>query len=104
MKTIRFRALALAPLLAVLPCVAPAQAPPPTQAQLRAEQGEPGEAAEKTRREWFAQLDSGQKGYLNQADVSVDPLLSANWTRCDVNHDDKLTLQEYLDCTKPRQR
>jgi hypothetical protein len=104
MKTIRYRALALAPLLAVLACSAPAQAPLPTEAQERAEQGEPGNAARDEQRKYFAQLDTGQKGYLSQDDASGDPILTQNWTRCDVNHDGKLTLQEYLDCTKPRQR
>ena len=48
---------------------------------------------------YYHSLDRGNKGYLDSDDVSGDPFLSQNFGKCDMDHDGKMTLSEFLDCT-----
>jgi hypothetical protein len=102
MNTIRYRALALAPLIFFFACAAPAQ--PPTESQMRdnadaQDRMQAENSVRENQRKYFATLDRNNKGYLNTDDVSADPFLTQNWAKCDVDHDGKLTLQEYMSCT-----
>jgi len=46
----------------------------------------------------FAQLDRSRKGYLSQADVASNQYLSANFKKCDVNNDGRLSESEVAVC------
>jgi hypothetical protein len=46
----------------------------------------------------FMTLDPNNHGYLTPDDVSHNKWLRANFVRCDVNHDGKLSQQEYANC------
>jgi len=48
---------------------------------------------------YYRSLDRGNKGWLDTDDVSGDPFLSKNFGKCDMDHDGKLTLAEFMDCT-----
>lgn len=103
-KTIRFTTMAAVPLLAVASGLSPAQ--PPTETQMRdnadtqARMDESGHNVRDNQRKYFATLDRNTKGYLTNDDVSADPFLTQNWTKCDENHDGKLTIAEYMICTR----
>lgn len=43
----------------------------------------------------FAKLDSGKKGYVSLADVTVLPGFDRVFQKSDANHDGKLTLKEF---------
>ena len=81
-----------------------AQSPKPTETQMRdnantqermANDGDVT-ARQKT---YFKSLDRGNKGYLNNDDVSGDPFVSQNFSKCDADHDGKLTWDEFKTCT-----
>lgn len=103
-KTIRRTVLAAAAVLAFAYRPGPAQ--PPTETQMRdnadtqARMDESGHRVRETQRKYFATLDRNTKGYLSNDDVSADPFLTENWTKCDANHDGKLTIDEYMICTR----
>jgi hypothetical protein len=46
----------------------------------------------------FASLDQNSHGYLTADDVKYNKWLSANFARCDTNHDGHLSQQEYANC------
>ena len=46
----------------------------------------------------FASLDQNNHGYLTTDDVKYNKWLSANFARCDTNHDGHLSQQEYANC------
>jgi hypothetical protein len=46
----------------------------------------------------FGSLDQNNHGYLTMDDVKYNPWLSANFARCDTNHDGRLSQQEYANC------
>jgi len=46
----------------------------------------------------FNTLDTTKKGALSANDVKGDNWLSANFSRCDSNHDGKLSREEYAAC------
>jgi hypothetical protein len=46
----------------------------------------------------FGSLDQNNRGYLTMDDVKYNPWLSANFARCDTNHDGRLSQQEYANC------
>jgi hypothetical protein len=46
----------------------------------------------------FNTLDATKKGALTADDVKGDSWLSANFSRCDLNHDGTLSRQEYAAC------
>jgi hypothetical protein len=46
----------------------------------------------------FASLDQNNHGYLTMDDVKYNTWLSANFARCDTNHDGHLSQQEYANC------
>jgi hypothetical protein len=46
----------------------------------------------------FLSLDTNNHGYLTVDDVSHNQWLSANFRRCDTNHDGHLSQQEYANC------
>jgi len=48
---------------------------------------------------YYHSLDRGNKGYLDNDDVSGDPFLSQNFAKCDMDHDGKMMLSEFLECT-----
>ena len=78
---------------------------PPTQTQMRDNADTIGRQAEGmsgvTRRQhqYFRSLDRNQKGYLSNDDVSGDPFISQNYLKCDVDHDGRLTWEEFRYCT-----
>ena len=78
---------------------------PPTQTQMRDNADTIGRQAEGmsgvTRRQhqYFRSLDRNQKGYLSNDDVSGDPFISQNYLKCDIDHDGRLTWEEFRDCT-----
>lgn len=81
-----------------------AQAPPTHSQELSnadaQSQMDKGKSVASTQRHYFASLDRNQKGYLNNDDVSADPFLTQNFTKCDDNHDGRLTYGEYAACTR----
>lgn len=46
----------------------------------------------------FLSLDVNNRGYLTADDVKHNQWLSANFARCDANHDGHLSQQEYANC------
>jgi hypothetical protein len=46
----------------------------------------------------FLTLDTNNHGYLTLDDVRHNHWLSANFARCDVNHDGHLSQEEYANC------
>ena len=46
----------------------------------------------------FLTLDPNNHGYLTPDDVKHNKWLSRNFARCDVNHDGRLSQQEYANC------
>ena len=46
----------------------------------------------------FLTLDTNNHGYLTLDDVKHNQWLSANFARCDTNHDGHLSQQEYANC------
>lgn len=46
----------------------------------------------------FKTLDVSNRGYLTSDDVAHDRWLSANFSRCDANHDGRLSQQEFANC------
>jgi hypothetical protein len=46
----------------------------------------------------FGSLDQNNHGYLTMDDVKYNTWLSANFARCDTNHDGHLSQQEYANC------
>jgi hypothetical protein len=46
----------------------------------------------------FMTLDLNNHGYLTPDDVKHNRWLSSNFARCDVNHDGRLSQQEYANC------
>ena len=104
-RIIRRTVLAAAPLLAFA-FAAAAVAQPPTETQMRdnADTQQRMDNADhnvrENQRKYFATLDRNTKGYLSNDDVSADPFLTQNWTKCDADHDGKLTIDEYMICTR----
>ena len=103
-KTIRCTTLATVPLLVA--AFGLSQAQPPTETQMRdnadtqARMDESHHNVRASQQKYFATLDRNTKGYLTNDDVSADPFLTRNWTKCDANHDGKLTIDEYMICTR----
>ena len=103
-KTIRRLMLASAALLVCASGASPAQ--PPTETQMRdnadtqQRMDNTNHNVRETQRKYFATLDRNTKGYLTNDDVSADPFLTQNWTKCDTDHDGKLTIDEYMICTR----
>jgi hypothetical protein len=81
------------------------QAAPPTEHQMKdnaqtQERLARGDSDVARRQQgYYRSLDRGAKGYLNSDDVSADPFLSQNFGKCDMDHDGKLTLDEFMSCT-----
>ncbi len=81
-----------------------AQAPTETQmrdnadTQQRTQNGDHN--VTKNQKQYFNSLDRNQKGFLSSDDVSGDPFLSQNYTKCDADHDGKLTWMEFKSCTR----
>ena len=50
----------------------------------------------------FARLDRSHHGYLTRDDVAADSYLSANFDRCDANHDARLSRAEMATCMQER--
>ena len=102
--TIRRTVLAAATALALAFGISQAQ--PPTETQMRdnadtqQRMDDAGHHVRENQRKYFATLDRNTKGYLTNDDVSADPFLTQNWTKCDANHDGKLTIDEYMICTR----
>lgn len=46
----------------------------------------------------FLTLDTNNHGYLTLDDVRHNKWLSANFARCDANHDGRLSQEEYANC------
>jgi hypothetical protein len=46
----------------------------------------------------FKTLDVNNRGYLTSDDVAHNRWLSANFSRCDANHDGRLSQQEFANC------
>jgi hypothetical protein len=46
----------------------------------------------------FLTLDTNNRGFLTADDVRFNQWLSANFMRCDANHDGRLSQQEYANC------
>ena len=81
------------------------QSAPPTEHQMHdntmtQERVARGDHNVATRQEgYYHSLDRGNKGWLDTDDVSADPFLSQNFGKCDADHNGKMTLSEYLECT-----
>ncbi len=48
----------------------------------------------------FDTLDGGKKGYLKKHDVKNNKWLTKNFSRCDLDHDGRLSPDEYAHCNK----
>jgi hypothetical protein len=46
----------------------------------------------------FKALDVNNRGYLTSDDVTQNRWLAANFSRCDANHDGRLSQQEFANC------
>ena len=46
----------------------------------------------------FKTLDVNTRGYLTADDVKANRWLAANFSRCDANHDGRLSQQEFANC------
>jgi hypothetical protein len=46
----------------------------------------------------FRTLDINNRGYLTADDIKANKWLSANFARCDADHDGHLSQQEYANC------
>jgi hypothetical protein len=105
MKHIHLGLLATALAVCIAPALAQTGSAPPTETQMRDNADTVGRQAEGmdgvTRRQhqYFRSLDRNQKGYLSNDDVSGDPFISKNYLKCDVDHDGKLTWEEFRACT-----
>lgn len=80
-------------------------AAPPTTTQMRdqanaGQRMDQGKDVKHVQRQYFASLDRNQKGYLDTDDISADPFLTENFTKCDTDHNGKLTYAEYAACTR----
>jgi hypothetical protein len=92
--------------LAIATSMAFAQtSPPPTETQMRDQtdtqnrMATDGSDVTKRQKSYFKALDRQSRGYVTVDDVSADPFLSQNFPKCDVDHDGKLTWEEYKTCT-----
>ena len=80
--------------------------PPPTATQMRDQtdtqnrMATDGSDVTKRQKSYFKALDRQSRGYVTVDDVSADPFLSQNFPKCDVDHDGKLTWDEYKTCTQ----
>jgi len=105
MKTLHLACAGFVALAASLCVVAQTGSAPPTETQMRdnadtvARQAEGAGNVSKRQHQYFRSLDRNSKGYLDNDDVSGDPFISKNFLKCDVDHDGKLTWQEFADCT-----
>ncbi len=79
--------------------------PPPTETQMRDNtdtqnrMANEGSDVTKRQKSYFKALDRQSRGYITVDDVSADPFLSQNFPKCDVDHDGKMTWDEYKTCT-----
>jgi len=101
-KTIFFTSVITSVLM--LATVAMAQKPTESQALNNADtqnrEAVDAKAVHKDQKEYFKSIDMGNKGYLNADDVSADAFLSKNYPKCDVDHNGKLTWEEFKTCTR----
>lgn len=71
--------------------------PPPQETGRRDQQDQTGRQQTSTP---FEKLDRDTAGYLTRDTAGRDPWLEQNFDRCDVNHDDRITREEYQACTR----
>lgn len=82
-----------------------AQTSPPTETQMRDNADTQnrmttdGSDVTKRQRAYFGGLDRQHHGYLTSDDIGADPFLTQNFPKCDVDHDGKLTWEEFKTCT-----
>ncbi len=48
----------------------------------------------------FASLDTKKAGYLTEQDAAGNQWFKANFSKCDLNHDNKVTSDEFASCSK----
>src|ERR1700759_2080026 len=81
-----------------------AETSPPTETQMRDNadtQDRMANDGDVTKRQhaYFKGLDRQHHGYLTSDDIGADPFLTQNFPKCDVDHDGKLTWEEFKTCT-----
>jgi hypothetical protein len=82
-----------------------AQTSPPTETQMRDNadtqnrMANDGSDVTKRQKAYFGSLDHNHHGYLTNDDIGADPFLTQNFAKCDVDHDGKLTWDEFKNCT-----